>query len=122
MKIIKMLWCVVMFFITLILAYIYHTYYFYESIIHFIMLMILHFILAYAFVNLTNTSLPTFKTFIKDSCGRLIILLDYVKDLVDDTPSPNLPNLNPIIPNLMPNSPSINHHSSHTYDGIQAIV
>lgn len=83
------------------------------------------------FCFFTDTNLPTFKTFIKDPCGKLIILLDYVKNLVDDTPSPNIPNPNPIIPNLIPNlpipnpitnSPSIYPHSSPTYDGIQAIV
>ena len=118
----KILWFVVMFLNTLLLASLYHNFYLYESIIHFIMFMIFHFILTYALANLTDTSLPKFKTLIKDSCCKLIFLWDYVKDLVDDTPSPNLPNLNPIIPNPMPNSPSINPHSSHTYDGIQAIV
>ena len=120
MNMMKILWCVVMFLITLLLASLYHNYDVYESIIPFIMFMIFHFTLAYAFVNLTNTSLRTFKTFIKDSCGRLIVLLDYVKDLVDDTSSPNLPNLNPIIPNLMNNSPYVN--ACYSYDGIQAIV
>ena len=107
-----MLWCVVMFLITLLLASLYHNYEVYESIIHFLMFMIFHFILACAFVNLIDTNLPTFKTFIKDSCGRIIILLDYVKDLADDKPSPNLPNLNHIIPNMMTNSPSVNSCSS----------
>ena len=118
-----------MFLITLVFSSLYHTYDVYESIIHFIMSMILHLLLTYAFVHLIDTSLPTFKIFIKDSCGRLIVLLDYVKNLVDDIASPNLPN--PIIPNFVPNfpipnpmlnSPPINPSSSHTYDGIQAIV
>ena len=117
-----MLWCVFMFLITLLLASLYHNYEVYESIIHFIMFMIFHFILAYAFVNLTDTSLSTFKTFIKYFCGRLIILLDYVKDFVDDTPSLHLPNLNPIISNLRPNSPSIVPRSSHTFEEVQSIV
>ena len=115
-----MLWCVVMFLITLLLASLYHNYDVYESIIHFIMFMIFHFILACAFVNLTDTSLSTFKTFIKDSCGRLIVLLDYAKNLVDDKSSLNLLNINPIISSLVTRSPSITPCSS--YDGIQAIV
>ena len=117
-----MLCSVVMFLITPLLAFFYHNYDFYESIIHFIMFMIFHIILAYAFVNFTNTSLPTLKTFIKESCGRLIFLLDYVKNLVDDTSSLNRPNPHAIIPNLIVSSPSINPRSSHNYDGIQAIV
>ena len=99
MKTKKMLWCLVIFLITLLLSSLYHNSDVYESIIHFI--------LAYVFLNLIETHLPTFKTFIKDSCGRLIILLDYVKNFLVDKPSPNLPNLNPIIPNPMPNSPSL---------------
>lgn len=122
MKMMKVLWCVVMFLITLLLASLYHNYDVYESIIHFIMFMIFHFILACAFLNLTDTSLSTFKTFIKDSCGRHIIILDYVKDLVDDTPCPHLSNLNLIIPNMIPNSPSHVPSSSHTFEEIQAIV
>ena len=115
----KILWCVVVFLITLLLASHYHKYEVYERIIHLVMFMIFHFILVYAFVNLTNTILPTFKTFIKDLCGRLVVLLDYVKDLVDDTPSTNLPNINP---NLMPNSPSHVPSSSHTFEEVQAMV
>ena len=116
----KMLWCVVMFLITLLLASLNHNHEVYQSIIHFIMFTIFHFILACAFVNLTDTSLSTFKTFLKNSCGRLIALLDYVKDLVDDTPFPNLPSLNHIISNSITISPSINPCSS--YDVIQAIL
>ena len=86
------------------------------------MLMIFYFILACSFVNLIDTCLSTLKTFLKDSCGRLIVLVDYVKDLEDDTPSPNLPTLNLIIPNLILNSPSPVPTSSHTFEEVQAIA
>ena len=111
----KMLWCVVMFLITLLLESLYHNYDFYESILNFIVFMIFHFILACAFVNLTDTSLPRFKTFKKDSCDRPNILLDYVKDSVDDKPYPNLLNMHPISTNLRPNSPSPDPSSSHIF-------
>jgi hypothetical protein len=134
-----MLWGMAIFLIMLLLASLYSNYDVYESIILFIMFVNLHVSLSYAILRLTNTSLPTFKTFIKDLCSGLITLLDYVKNWVDDTSFPNLPN--PIMPNLAPNLPNPNHinsnaipnipisisppsipSSSHTYDGAQARI
>lgn len=75
--------------------------------------MIFYFMLACAFVNLIDTSLSTFKNNVKDLCGRLIILLDYVKDLIYDTLFPNLLNPNPVISNLITNSLFVKPHPVH---------